>query len=152
MNASVVIHQHTAWWRSHRATSRCTAGSVCRHRSGRGGKQIPRTSAPTSRLSLAPFQPHEKTVGQHHRDGMAVETRPQPTLIVIPPQFSLGLFMKLLDGMPAMGIGDQLLHWGRGGQVTPIVLMLLGLPTGGALAEQPADVSLSLRRDPPGAH
>src|SRR5919205_1958793 len=106
MNASVVTHQHTAWWRSHRTTARCTAGRVCRHRSGRGGKRLPRTSAPTHPLSLTQLQPYEKAIGHHYRDRMAVETRPQPALIVIPPQFPLGFLMKLLDRMPAVGIGD----------------------------------------------
>ena len=40
MNRSVVIHHNTAWWRSHRATSRCTAGRARRQRSGRGGKRV----------------------------------------------------------------------------------------------------------------
>src|SRR5262245_46308221 len=120
MNASVVTHQHTAWWRSQRTTSRLTAGSVCRDRSGRGGKRLPGPSTPTHHASLAQFQPHEKAVGQHHRDGMAVEAWPQAALIVIPPQFSFGFLMELLNRMPAMGIGDQLFHGGRSWQVTPI--------------------------------
>src|SRR5262249_41189268 len=119
---------------------------------GPGGKRLPRPSTPPHHLSLAQCQPHEKTVGQHHRDRMAVETRPHPAPIVIPPQFSPGLLLKLVDRMPAMSIGDQLLHWGRGWQVTPIVLVLLGLPTGGALPEPPADVGLPLRCKPPSMH
>jgi hypothetical protein len=38
MNRSVVTHQRTAWCRSHRATSRCTAGSDCRWCGCRGEK------------------------------------------------------------------------------------------------------------------
>src|SRR5262249_5870992 len=141
MNASVVTHQHTAWWRSHRTTSRRTAGSVCRHRSGRGGKRLPRTSAPTHHPSLAQFQPHEKAVGQHHRAGMAVEARPQPALILIPPQFPLGLLMKLLNGMPAVSIADQLLYRPPGPPGTPIVLGLLRVPTGPPPPQPPPNVS-----------
>src|SRR5262249_16023813 len=73
-------------------------------------------------------------------------------LILIPPQFPLGLLMKLLNGMPAVSIADQLLYRRRGRQVTPIVLGLLGLPTGRPLPEQPANVSFSLHCHPPSAH
>src|ERR671914_1233159 len=115
MNRSVVTHQRTAWRRSHRATSRWIAGSECLRGSGRGGKRG--TGATTTGLAvpLAQFQPDQKAVGEHDRHGMPVEARPEATLIVIPPQLSLGLFMKLLHRIPAMRIARQLLQR-RGGR------------------------------------
>src|SRR6266567_8644816 len=123
MNRSVDIHQSTAWWRSHRATSRCTAGSARRQRSGRGGKRVAWATPVCVALALPQLQPEQKAHGQHHRDRMAVKARPQPALILVPAQLLLGLLMALLDGMPAMGSMYQLLQRGRGWQVTPIVLV-----------------------------
>src|SRR2546428_817008 len=152
MNLSVDTHQMTAWLRSQRATSRCTAGSARRHRSGRGGKRVAWATPFWVTMALPEFQAEQKAQGQHHRDRMAVKTRPQPDLILIPAQLLLGLLMELLDGMPAMGSMYQLLQRGRGWQVTPIVLVFVRLPTGGSLPQQPADVGLTLRRDPPAPH
>src|SRR5256884_8890478 len=152
MNRSVDIHQSTAWWRSHRATSRCTAGSARRQRSGRGGKRVAWATPVWVALALPQLQPEQKAHGQHHRDRMPVKARPQPSLILVPAQFLFGLLMKLLDGMPAMGVVDQLLQRGRRRQVAPIVLVFLGLPTSRSLPQQPADTGSTLRRDPPGAH
>src|SRR5438093_13536619 len=83
---------------------------------------------------------------------MAVKARPQPTLILGPAQFLFGLPMKLLDGVPTMGIVDQLLQRGRRWQVAPIVLVFLGLPTRRSLSQHPANTGVALHRDPPGAH
>src|SRR5437870_9996264 len=152
MNLSVDTHQMTAWLRSQRATSRCTAGSARRHRSGRGGKRVAWATPFWVTMALPEFQAEQKAQGQHHRDRMAVKARPQPALILIPAQLLLGLLMELLDGMPAMGSMYQLLQRGRGWQVTPIVLVFFRLPTGGSLPQQPADVGLTLRRDPPAPH
>src|SRR5712691_1327180 len=139
MNRSVVTHQSTAWWCSHRATSRCTAGSARRQRSGRGGKRVAWATPMGMAMSLFQFQPKQKAQGQHHRDRMPVEPWPQAALIVVPTQLLFRLLMELLDRMPAMSIVDQLFQRGRGRQVTPIELGLLRLPTGGSLPEQPAD-------------
>src|SRR5918992_5843951 len=57
-------------------------------------------------------------------------TGPSPT----PPW----LFMELLNSMPAMAILHQFLQWGRGRQVTPVVLVLPLLVSGGPLPQQPA--------------
>src|SRR5687768_1663572 len=54
--------------------------------------------------------------------------------------------------MMAMGIVDQLLQRGRGWQITPIEVAFLGLTTGSALAQQPANVGLTFGRDAPGTH
>src|SRR3989475_12044978 len=121
MNRSVDIHQSTAWWRSHRATSQCTAGSARRQRSGRGGKRVAWATAVCVAMALPQLQPDQKAHGQHHRDRMPVKARPQPTLILVPAQLLFGLLMPLLDGVPAMGVVDQLLQRSRRRQVTPII-------------------------------
>ena len=141
MNRSVVIHHSTAWWRSHRATSRCTAGSVPRCRSGRGGKRVAWATPSRLVLSLPQLLPEQKAVCQHHGDGMPVETPPQPSLVLVPAQFPLGLFMELLDGMAAMGNVHQFLQGSRGRQVAPIVFALLWLTTSCPLSQQPAHVA-----------
>jgi hypothetical protein len=69
---------------------------------------------------------------------MAVEAPPSPTLVLVPAQLPLGLFMELLNSMPAMAILHQFLQWGRGRQVTPVVLALPLLVSGGPLPQQPA--------------
>src|SRR5215831_96411 len=100
MNRSVVTHHCTAWWRNHRATWRWTPGSECLRRSGRGGTRV--TWATPARLAAAlpQLQPDQKTVSQHHGDHMAVEARPQPPLVLVPPQLPCGLLVELLHGMP----------------------------------------------------
>ncbi len=107
MNRSVVTHHSTAWWRNHRATSRCTAGSVLRRYVGRGGKKV--TAATPSRVTapLPLFQPDEKAVRQHHGHGMPMKPRPQAALVLVPAQLPLGLFMELLNSMPAMAISTS---------------------------------------------
>ena len=72
MNRSVVTHQSTAWWCSHRTTSRCTAGSARRQRSGRGGKRVAWATPIGMAMSLSQLQPKQKAQGQHHRDRMPV--------------------------------------------------------------------------------
>src|SRR5918999_1916738 len=114
MNRSVVTHHWTAWWRSHRATSRWIAGSVCRRRSGRGGKRVARATAPPGAAPVAQLHPDQEAVGQHDRDRMAMEARPQPPLILVPAHLTFGLFMGLFDGIPAVGLAGPLFHRGRG--------------------------------------
>jgi hypothetical protein len=93
MNRSVVTPHWTAWWRSHRAPSRWTAGSGCLRGSGRGGKRGTRATSGGLAAALAQLQPDQEAVGQHHRDGMPVEARPQPPLGLVPPQFPVGFLM-----------------------------------------------------------
>jgi hypothetical protein len=149
MNRSVVIHHSSAWWRSQRATSRWTAGSVPRCRSGRGGKRVAWATPSGMVLSLPQLLPQQKAVGQHGADGMPVETRPPPPLVLVPTPFPLGLFMELLHRVAAMGHVHQLLQGGRGRQIAPVVLTLLRLSASGPLAQQPADAGLSWRRQAP---
>ena len=150
LNCSVVIHHTTAWWRSHRATSRCTAGSARRHQSGRGGKRVAWTTPFGLTMAVLQLQTRQKTHGQHHGYRMAVEARPQTALILIPTQLFFGFLMELLNGMAAMRIVDELLQRSRGRQVAPIAFALLRLPTGRPLPQQPADMGLTLSRQTPG--
>jgi hypothetical protein len=75
-----------------------------------------------------PLEPDQEAVGQHHRDGKAVQTGPQSALVLVSPQLSLGLLRELLDGMTAMGIAGQLLQGGRSRQVARVVFPLIQLP------------------------
>src|SRR5881397_2087385 len=150
MNRFVVIHHNTAWWRSHRATSRCPAGRARRQRSGRGGKRVAWATPFWVMVAAPKLQPAQKTPGQHHRHRMPVEAWPQPALILIPASFLFGLLMERLNGMPTMGISDQLLPRRRGWQVAPGAFVLLRLPASRPLPQQPADAGLALRRKAPG--
>src|ERR671932_1509427 len=100
MNRSVVTHHRTAWWRSHRATSRCTAGSVLRRYVGRGGNRVARATRSRVTALLPLFQPDEKAVGQQDGDRMAMKPHPQTALVLIPPQLPLGHFMTGLSRLP----------------------------------------------------
>src|SRR2546426_9131984 len=122
-----------------------------RRRSGRGGKCGPRPPAPFAVLPLAPFQPDQKTVAQHHRDRMPMKALPAPPLILIPAQFRFGFLMILLPPVAAVGILHQ--H-GQGRvcrEVTPEILPIPGLASSGALPNQPADVAGALAIAPPAA-
>src|SRR5919199_1226358 len=152
MNRSVVTHQSTAWWRNHRATSRCTAGSVLRRYVGRGGK---RAASATLLGVMVPFlqpQPDQKAVRQQDGHGMPMKPHPQAALVLIPAQLALGLFMKLFDGMPPVGIPGQYFKRRVWGQVAPEIFPLLGLPPCGSLPHQPALMTRPVAGPPPAAH
>src|ERR671915_2019393 len=152
MNRSVVTHHCTAWWRSHRATSRWTAGSERRHGSGRGGNRVARATLAGLATALAYLQPDQKTVGQHHRDRVPVEAGPEATLILVPSHLPFGLLMEPLDGIAPMGIPGQLFQCGSSRQVAPVELPLLRLASGGPLPDQPAFVPLPATGHPPAAY
>src|SRR5919106_926592 len=137
MNCSVVTHHNTAWCRSQRATSRCTPGSCFRLRPRRRGKGVPGTPGATLVSSVLPLQPDQEAVSQHHCGGVAVEAPPAPTLVLVPAQLSLGLFMELLNSIAAMGILHQFLQWSSGRQVAPVVLVLSWLTSGRSFPKQP---------------
>src|SRR2546425_1873459 len=145
------INSWMAAQRSHSLTRRWTSGRGLRRRSGRGGKCGPRPPAPFAVLPLAPFQPDQKTVAQHHRDRMPMKAIPAPPLILIPAQFRFGFLMILLHPVAAVGILHQ--H-GQGRvcrEVTPEIFPIPGLASSGALPNQPADVAGGLAHDPPPA-
>src|SRR5207302_6518441 len=139
-------HSLAASRRSQSLICRCTAGSGRRRRSGRGGKSPPRTSRAGSRLSLMPLLPDQKTVRQHHAHRMAVEARPVPALVLVPPEQFLGFLMKLLHPVPSVGILDQVFQERLGSEVAPVVPPLA---VGGVLADQPARPTTARRGHPP---
>jgi hypothetical protein len=149
MNRSVVTHHRTAWWRSHRATSRGTAGSVLRRWSGRGGNRV--ASATRPRVTMPLFQPDENAGGQQDGHRMPMTPQPHATLVWLPAQCPFGLFMTRLDRLPPMGVPGQRFEGGIVGQMAPARLPLLGRPLGGTLPHQPALVTVPVSRHPPAA-
>jgi hypothetical protein len=149
MHRSVVIHHRSAWWRSHGATSRCTAGSVQRCRSGRGGKRIAWATSSRTVLSVSQLLPEQKAVCPHRPARMPMKARPQPPLVLIPAPLTCGLCMALLDGLAALGNVHQRLPGRRGWQIAPIVRAFLRRPAGGPLPQQPANAGLVFRRQAP---
>jgi hypothetical protein len=151
MNGSVVTHPSTAWWRSHRATSRCTAGRVLRRDVGRGGNRVAEATLSCVTAPLPPFQPDEKAVGQHDGDSMPMKPPPQAALVLVPAQITLGLFVKLFDRMAPMRQAGQLFQGGLHWQVAPEICPLLGLPPYGSLPHQPALVPWPIAGHTPAA-
>jgi hypothetical protein len=81
---------------------------------------------------LSQLQPDQKVIGQHDRGRMPIEPRPRETLVVIPAEFSFGLFMEVLDGTPPICMARQLFQDCRGGRITRVVLALFWLAPGRA--------------------
>ena len=152
MKRSVVTHHWTAWWRSHRATSRWIAGSGRRRRSGRGGKRVARATPSPRSAPLAQLQPDQEAVGQHHGDRVPMEARPQPALVLSPAPLALGLFMTRFDRMPPRHQASQRFEGSIRGQVAPAILPRLGRPPAGSLPHQPAFVAIPSTRHPPTAY
>jgi hypothetical protein len=134
------INSRMAAQRSHSLTRRWTSGRGNRRRSGRGGKSGPRPSAQWAVLPLPPFQPDQKTVAQHHRDGVPMKPLPAPPLILIPAQLRFRFLMILLHPVTAMGILDHHRQRRVGWEITPEILPVPVLAAPGALPEQPAAV------------
>src|SRR5262245_30595078 len=103
---------------------RCTSGRDTRRRSGRGGKNPAGTPSQGYLLPVLPFLLDQETVGQQHQHTVAVEPRPQPPLVLVPTQQTLGLLVKLLHAIAAVGILHHLLQRRRGTEVAPVVLPL----------------------------
>src|SRR2546421_2121322 len=136
------INSRMAAQRSHSLTRRWTSGRGTRRRSGRGGKSGPRPAAHFAVLPLPPFQPDQKTVAQHHREGVPMKAIPAPPLILIPAQFRFRFLMILLHPVTPMGILNQ--H-GQGGvrwKITPEILPVPILAPAGALPNQPAHIAV----------
>src|SRR5688500_14359868 len=87
----------SAAWSSQSATTRCTCGIVRRRRSGRGGKTPARRAASAHLLPLAPLEPDEEAVAEHHGHRVAVERVVAPPLELVPAQLPLRLLVVLLD-------------------------------------------------------
>src|SRR5262245_20366907 len=126
--------------RSQSAMLRCSAASEQRRRSGYGGKNAARRPRAAGVGALVPFQPHQKAIGQHDGDGMAVKACPEAALILVPAQQFLGLFMILLHPTAAVSIFDHDGQGRVGREVAPVIFALAGLAPTGPLAEEPADV------------
>src|SRR5436190_1827873 len=94
----------TASRRSQSTMRRWTSGRGSRRRSARGGKRPARPAAPAHLLALLELLPHQETVRQHHQHTVAVEPGPQPALILVPAQQSLGFLVKPLDPVPTMRV------------------------------------------------
>src|SRR5215467_14511997 len=145
------INSRMATQRSHSLRRRWSSGNGRRRRSGRGGKSGPRTSAQLASLALPPFQPHQKTIAQHHCDGVAMKAIPAPSLILIPAQLGFSFFMILLDPMAAVGILDHPGQRRGGREITPEILPVPMLAPSGALPEQPAEMTGAIAIHPPAA-
>src|SRR5215470_8161212 len=137
--------------RSHSLRRRWSSGNARRRRSGRGGKSGARPSAPPAALPLPPFQPHQKTIAQHHCDGVAMKAIPAPSLILIPAQLGFGFLMILLHPVAAVGILDHRGQRHGGREVTPEILPLPVLAPAGALPNQPAHMAAAIAFHPPAA-
>src|SRR6516164_7005840 len=137
--------------RNHSLSRRWTCGSGTRRRSGRGGKSGPQAAAHCALLALAHFQPHQKTIAQHHGDGVAMKAIPAPSLILIPAQLGFSFFMILLDPVAAVGILDHPGQRRGGREITPEILPVPVLAASGALPNQPAHMAAAIAIDPPAA-
>src|SRR5229473_2400830 len=125
--------------------------SLTRRRTGRGGKSGSRPSAHFSLFPLARFPPAQKTVAQHHCEGMPLKALPAAPLILIPAQLRFRFFMLRLHPVAALRI---LHHHGqrhRGREITPEIFPVPALAPPGALPEQPATVGGALAIHPPAA-
>src|SRR5262252_5274026 len=135
------INSPMAARRSHSLMRRWSSGNGRRRRSGRGGKSRPWPSAHPAALALPPFQPHQKTIAQHHGDGVAMKAIPAPPLILIPAQLGFGFLMILLHPVATVGILDHRGQWCGGREVTPEILPVPLLAAAGALSKQPAHMA-----------
>src|ERR1700739_1680365 len=95
------INSRMAAQRSHSLTRRWSSSGGG---PGVGEKAAPRRppSLHLSRPHL--FQPHQKTIAQHHGDGVAMKAIPAPSLILIPAQLGFGFLMILLHPVATVGI------------------------------------------------
>src|SRR5512135_1030486 len=130
-------------------TRRCTSGSGSRRRSGRGGKSPAGPPTPGSLGPLMPLQPHQEAGGQHHTDRMPMEPRPQPPLILVPAQQTLGLLVILLHPVPPVRVLDHLSQRRVRPEVAPVILRLPGLTTARPLPDQPAQPASAVGPYPP---
>src|SRR3954467_13700833 len=111
------------------------------------GERAPWPARAGSLLSSSPLVPHQEAVRQHDGHRMAVEARPQPALVLVPPQQPLGLLMILLHPVPPMGVFHQPLKRHVRPESAPVVPPLA---IGGVLTDQPAHLAAPRRGHPPG--
>src|SRR5205823_10210042 len=109
-----------------------------RLRSARGGKRPALAPAPADLLPMLPLLLDQETVSQHDQHTVAVKAGPQPPLILVPAEQALGLLVELFHPVTPVRV---LRHPPQGGfraEVAPVVLPLVLLAPGRALADQPA--------------
>src|SRR5262249_3975250 len=117
----VMNNSRIAAARSQSAMLRGRPGRGQRGRSGRGEKGAGR-SAPRALLpALLPLQPHQKAIGQHDGDGMAMKPFPEPALVLIPAQQLFSFFMILLHPGTTTAILDHDREGSMSLDVSPIV-------------------------------
>lgn len=138
--------------RNRSTTQRWIEASERRRLSRRGGKNASGMTRQSPLLSLPPFQPDQKAVGEHDQNRVAVKAAPAPALILVPAQEVFGLFMVLLDPMSSMRILDHPGQGGRAGQVAPEVLDLTLLTSARALPDQPPHMAGAIPIDSPAAY
>src|SRR5579871_1297460 len=137
--------------RNQSLSRRWISGSGTRRRSTRGGKRPAWPTAPAYLLPLLPFLPNQEAVGQHDQHTVAVETGPQPPLILIPAQQPFRLLVVLLHPVPPVRVADRRRQRRPRPQVAPIILAVgRGLPAG-LFADQPTRPALAVRGHPPAA-
>ena len=128
---------------SHKASTICrwiSSKESCR-RSCRGGKRVAGTiRRPRGLLALMPLLPSQEAVGQHDDRRLAMESGPQPALVVIPSQERFTAFMKFLNVPAPMGILDHLLQRHRLGKVGEVVFPLARLTPGRSFADEPTQL------------
>src|SRR4051812_16636199 len=142
------VDSRSASCRCSSLTWRCTSGTLTLLRSGRGGKS-PAWPTRTSALTALPLAPDQETGRQHHRRRMAMEARPQPSLILVPTQLPFGLLMELVDPVTPVRIFDHLRQRHLGPEVAPERFPSLPLAPRLTLPDQPATVSLTVGGHPP---
>src|SRR5713226_900289 len=96
-----------AFARKRSTTWRWMDASERRRLSGRGGKGSARASALRLSLALTPLQPDQETVTEHDQVRIAMKAMPQASLVLIPAEQTLGLFVKLLDPVAPVGVFDH---------------------------------------------
>ncbi len=97
-------------------------------------------------LARVPLQPDQETVAEHDKDSVAMKAVPQPARVLIPTQQALGFFTELLNPITSMGVLHQgcqgCVRWEVAPEVIPVTVA-----AGGSLADQPANVAVSITID-----
>src|SRR6266508_564475 len=137
------------WRRSQSQIRRWIFGSDTRRRSRRGGKRPALSTASAYPLPLRELLPHQEAVGQQHTHRVSVEAGPQPSLILVPAQQSLGLLVELLHPVPPVRVAHHLRQRCLGAEVAPVVT---SLAVRAVLPDQPTRPTLAVGPNPPAAH
>src|SRR5436305_799849 len=110
------------------------------------GKRAPPSARAGSLLALLPLLPDQEAVRQHYTDGMPMEPRPQPPLILVPAQQLLGLLVISLHPVPPVRVLHHPLQRYLRTEVAPVVPPLA---VRGILTDQPPRTMPPRRRHPP---